>query len=153
MGRMVVSRAVLGLGALFLLMAQPACRTCDPQILEERLSPTGAQTAAVYRRECGATAPFNIAVGLKAAATGESLAEVLGMRDTPYEARVNWTSADALQIIVECPFSDAESCAPAKGRSWAIEKSRKWKNVSVSFDFGPKMRSWAPAEVLDAFKN
>jgi hypothetical protein len=75
------------------------------------------------------------------------------MRDTPYEARVHWTSADAIQVLVECPLDDVESCAPATGRNWAIEKTDKWRNISISFDLGPKMLNWAPPAVLEALRN
>ena len=102
------------------------CSLCGSQIIQSAVSPSGAWTAIVYERDCGATTPVYTVVELlpegKKRPDGEDRSGlVLSLRNS-HEVRVKWV--DGVHLVVSC-----SSC----GKVDFSKERQQVRTVSVTY--------------------
>ena len=132
----MTSRAAYGCASCTLLVLM-ACTAPCPETVDAKVSnPSNTLVAERFSYECGPVPPFNMAVRLRArdGSSGDQL--VLRITEIPLTAELSWSSDTVLDVLIDCPFADSESCIPA-GRHWTIDRTPPLGDVSVRYKLGP----------------
>jgi hypothetical protein len=106
------------------LLAACGSSLCGTEVLEERPSPSGAYTASVLKRNCGATTPFVNIVSLR-----ESSAQL----DTEDDESWVFTIHGESKVAIEWR-GDRSLLVKYSGTGDNPTKRTKWRSVSVDFE-------------------
>ena len=119
---------------------------CSSRIELSRVSsPSGRFVLETYSIDGGPMTPFNEYLGLKyASGSLETVARVL---EAPFQLRGRWDADTAVIVTVDCGAAPA-ACAPSPDRHWLIEAAHRWRDITILYEVGDRLRQTVTPDVL-----
>jgi hypothetical protein len=142
--KMWAKRAASLLVVAFAGVIPAACGRCSPENVLEVPSSDGQVVAATYVRECGPVPPFNSFVGIRGV-NEDAFGEVANVHDLGWQMELRWVGMRELLVTFDCT---EYHCGARDDRHWEVLTQNSWRDVTVRFDVGERLRHALKPEQL-----